>query len=180
MKSEWRLEKKFAWHGELFVTEAHVPHLRRPRWKFTKQPQVARQFFSLRGWRFCWCVFRFVVRKVRDTTVRKPLAPLFLLRPQFCIRAALTLRLRTTKKHRKNRQLRRWATLWQLQLFGATFWQLLMFGATWLNFWQLKGITKSSYNQQSPIGGLGRSTGQTKSIADASLIFSIAIGSSSH
>ena len=126
----------------------HVPHPRRPRWKFTKQPQVARQFFSLRGWRFCWCVFRFVVRKVRDTTVRKPLAPLFLLRPQFSIRAALTLRLRTTKKHRKNRQLRRWATFWQLQLFGATCWQLLMFGATWLNFWQLKGITASSYNPQ--------------------------------
>ena len=38
---------------------------------FTKQLQVARQFFSLRGWRVFWCVFLFVVRKVRDKTARK-------------------------------------------------------------------------------------------------------------
>ena len=50
----------------------------------------------------------------------------------------------TKKKNRKNRQLRRWATIWELKLFGAPFWTLLMFGATWLTFWQLIGITKSS------------------------------------
>lgn len=109
-----------SWHGELFVTEAHVPRPRRPRWKFTKQPQVAQQSSSLRGWRFFWCVFLFVVRKVRDTTARKPnrgrkrkrwrgekvvssprpLPHCFLFRPQFGIRAALTLTLRNT--HKKN------------------------------------------------------------------------------
>ena len=150
MWCEVRVEtgKKFAWHGELFVTEAHVPHPRRPRWKFTKQPQVARQFFSLRGWRFCWCVFRFVVRKVRDTTVRKPLTPLFSASTSVQHSRRSNSSFANHKKTPKIRQLRRWATFWQLQLFGATFWQLLMFGATWLNFWQLKGITKSSYNPQ--------------------------------
>lgn len=140
MKSEWRLEKKLACDFCVTWTTFRDWGARTPP-SFTKQPQVARQFFSVRGWRFFWCVFLFVVRKLRDTTARKlyrgrkrklwrgekavssprPLPHCFLFRPQFSIRAALTLRLRTPQKTPKKPSAR------QVSNFLATL-------AIWSNF----------------------------------------------